>query len=87
MITPTLKRETAMCKCGNQGCAVREARGLKPFCQMTAADASRRTVPGFDTMEACKAAHPAHGAVFRSISSLHSGGPRTRRWFPTGLVA
>lgn len=68
-----------MCKCGNQACAVREARGLKPFCQMTATATPK---PGFDTMEACKAAHPAHGAVCRPISSLHSGGSRERRWFP-----
>jgi hypothetical protein len=74
-----------MCKCGNKGCTVREARGLKPFCQMTAADASRAPKPGFDTMEACKAAHPAHGAALRAMSSLHSGGSRERRWFPVAV--
>jgi hypothetical protein len=69
-----------MCKCGNQGCAVREARGLVPFCQMSAP--APRAKPGFDTMEACKAAHPTCGALFLPVSSLHSGGSRARRWFP-----
>lgn len=74
-----------MCKCGNQGCAVREARGMVPFCQMTGGSPS--VVPGFDTMEACKTAHPGQGAVLRCMNTLHSGGPRTRRWFPTGAAA
>lgn len=74
-----------MCKCGNEGCAVREARGLKPFCQMTSSGPCAE--PGFDSKEACKAAHPAHGAVLRPVSSLHSGGPRNRRWFPTRVAA
>lgn len=32
-----------MCKCGNQGCKVREARGLVPFCQMGRSDAPMLT--------------------------------------------
>lgn len=69
-----------MCKCGNQACAVREARGLEPFCQMPAP--APRAKPGFDTMEACKASFPAQGAVLRAMNSLHHGGSRVRRWFP-----
>lgn len=75
-----------MCKCGSQGCGVREARGLVPFCQLTGSS-KPAAKPGFDTMEACKAAHPGRGAVLRCISTLHSGGPRTRRWFPAGAAA
>ena len=33
-----------MCKCGNQGCKVREARGLVPFCQMARSDAPMLTL-------------------------------------------
>jgi hypothetical protein len=69
-----------MCKCGNQACAVRMARGLKAFCEMVST--GRRAKPGFDTMEACKAAFPASAAVLRAMNSVHSGGSRERRWFP-----
>lgn len=58
-----------MCKCGNQGCKVREARGLVAFCQMPAPES--RSLPGFASFE--EAAKHANGRRIRSCGGILKG--------------
>jgi hypothetical protein len=58
-----------MCKCGNQGCKVREARGLVPFCEMPRPES--RPLPGFASYE--EAAKQANGRRIRSCGGILKG--------------
>lgn len=61
-----------MCKCNNDGCKVREARGLVAFCEMSAPAAA--PVVGYATYAAAVAANP--GRRIRSVGQFFNGSPR-----------
>jgi len=62
---------TKACTCGNQACAVREARGLRPFCQMP--NPAPTAPSGFDTFAAADAVRKQGQGVVGVRSGMGHG--------------
>lgn len=72
MSTGTSQSSTKACTCGNQACAVREARSLRPFCQIPASNTKRE---GFGSY-AEAARQRNDGQVIRAAHTPGSGSPK-----------